>query len=212
MERELIYIKNMILVGATGQNSGKTTFATELIQRWNQEIPILALKITTVNQKHAHCVRGGAGCGACSSPCGEFELTEETDLASGKDTSLLLAAGAHRVYWLKCMKDHLGEAIRQFLSTIPEDALILCESNSLRNVVRPGLFVMLQNSKDSRIKPSAEEVLPKADLMIDNHFEDDIKDYVSQIQIRRGESGLEIHQLAKTFSSMIFATEKASSI
>lgn len=198
MERELIYIKNMILVGATGQNSGKTTFATELIQKWNQEIPIIALKITTVNQKHAHCVRGGTGCGACSSLCGEFELTEETNLASGKDTSLLLAAGANRVYWLKCMKDHLGEAIRQFLSIIQEDALILCESNSLRNVVLPGLFVMLQNSKDSRIKPSAKEVITKADLMIVNHFEDDIKESVSQIQIRRGARGLEIQQRSQT--------------
>ncbi|QOX62119.1 hypothetical protein FRZ06_01515 [Anoxybacterium hadale] len=195
MECEFIHIKNMILIGATGQNSGKTTFANELIQRWHQEIPIIALKITTVNQKHAHCVRGGAGCGACSSLFGEFELTEETNPDSGKDTSLLLAAGANRVYWLKCMKDHLGEAIQQFLTTIPEDALVLCESNSLRNVVRPGLFVMLQNSSDLRIKPSAEEVLSKADLMIINHFEDDIKDHVSQIQIQRGVSGLEIELL-----------------
>jgi hypothetical protein len=193
VENETIRISNMIMIGATGQNSGKTTFAAEIIRRWRKEFPIIALKITSVNQQHAHCVRGGAGCGACSSLCDSFELSEETDPASGKDTSLLLAAGAHRVYWMKCMKEHLGDGIRHFLLQIPEDALILCESNSLRKIALPGLFVMLQNARNAAVKPSAEEVIDKADLVVVNDFGEGIRTYVSQISIACGASGIEIH-------------------
>lgn len=193
MENELIQISNMIMIGAAGQNSGKTTFAAEIIRRWHKEYPIIALKITSVNQQHAHCVRGGAGCGACSSLCGPFELSEETDPASGKDTSLLLAAGAHRVYWMKCMREHLTDGIRHFLLQIPKDTLILCESNSLRKIVLPGLFIMLKNTKNAAIKPSAEEVISKADLVVVNDFGEEIVTYVSRISIEHGASGIKVH-------------------
>ena len=38
MERKLKRIENMILIGATGQNSGKTTMAVEIINKFKRTI------------------------------------------------------------------------------------------------------------------------------------------------------------------------------
>ena len=57
----------------------------------------------------------------------------------------LLVAGCQKVFLLKVFQENLAEAIQQFLKAVPAQALIICESNSLRNVVQPGLFLMMNN-------------------------------------------------------------------
>ena len=66
----------------------------------------------------------------------------------------LLAAGCQKVFLLKVFQENLAEAIQQFLKAVPAQALIICESNSLRNVVQPGLFLMMNNQ--NRQKESAK--------------------------------------------------------
>ncbi len=67
----------------------------------------------------------------------------------------LLAAGCQKVFLLKVFQENLAEAIQQFLKAVPAQALIICESNSLRNVVQPGLFLMMNNQ--NRQKESAKK-------------------------------------------------------
>ncbi len=174
MEKDLLCIPQMILIGSSGRNSGKTTIAVKLIDQLKNKFPIIGLKITTIEQKNGKCPRGGDGCGTCSNLKGSFELLEETNKNSKKDTSILLAAGAEKVYWLKCLKTDIDSAISTFMTLISENALIICESNSLRNVVNPGIFVMLNNTKNNIIKKSASEVVDKADIIIENDFKDNI--------------------------------------
>jgi len=185
---ELLKIEQMILIGSTGRNSGKTTLAVELIKKWKNKFPVIALKVTTIKDKTGKCPRGGQGCGVCTSIKENFELLEEVKNTTNKDTSLLLASGAEKVYWLKCLNTHIYDGIKHFMAQIPGNALIICESNSLRNVVIPGSFIMLKSIENDIIKQSASEVMDKADVIVENDFENSIKNLIEKIEIERTES------------------------
>jgi len=157
----------MLMIGSTGRNSGKTTFAIEGIRRWKAEYPVIALKVTAVDDPSAACPRGGDGCGACSSLRGNYEISEELDPGTAKDTSQLLKSGALRVYWLKSRRTHLSQGIEDFLRLLPPKTLVICESNSLRHAVKPGAFVMLHNTGGGRAKITAQNVLHYADRVIE---------------------------------------------
>ena len=185
MEMELLKINQMILIGSTGRNSGKTTLAVELIEKWKNKFPIIALKITTIQDKNGKCPRGGHGCGVCTNIKEDFELIEEDNKNKNKDTSLLLSAGAKKVYWLKCLNNHLYDGIKHFMGQVPENTLIICESNSLRNVVIPSSFIMLKNVENNVIKKSASEVIDKADVIVENDFQNSIKDIVEKVEVKQ---------------------------
>lgn len=163
--QELLKVPQLIQIGSSGRNSGKTTLAVRLINQWKEVLPIIGIKIVTIQQKNGKCPRGGAGCGTCTNITGDYELTREDGLISQKDTSLMLQAGCKEVYFLRAMKTHLPEAFRLFLRNIPENHLIICESNTLRKHVEPGLFVFLHNTS-GQIKPAAQEVMEMADITL----------------------------------------------
>jgi hypothetical protein len=175
-------ITNMILIGSTARNSGKTALAKVLIDKFRQNHHVFALKVTTIAKKNGKCIRGGDGCGTCSSLKGNFELTEELNTAGHKDTAILLAAGTEKVYWLKVLRSHIQEGFEEFIALMPEDALIICESNSLRKFVKPGVFIMLKPSGDNNIKDSAAEVISQADIIYENNMEDDFGSLVKEIE------------------------------
>lgn len=189
---ENININQMILIGSTGRNSGKTTLAAELIKKWKNKFPVIALKITTIHDRNGKCHRGGEGCGACTNIKENFKLVEETNKNCNKDTSLLLAAGAEKVYWLRCMKDHINKGIESFIEHIPHNALIICESNTLRKVVVPGIFIMLKNTDNGAMKKSAAEVIGKADIIVENNFQNSIKNIAEKIEVTIRESEFKI--------------------
>jgi len=156
----------MLIIGSLGRNSGKTLLASEVIGNVRGILPPVGLKLTTIREKGGSCPRGGDGCGVCGSLDGTFCLTEETNRESAKDTSRLLAAGAARVFWLRAMKDHLGEGLKECLGLISCETPIVCESNSLRTIVDPGVFIMTKKKEKSRAKASAAEVLDLADRIV----------------------------------------------
>ena len=49
----------------------------------------------------------------------------------------------------------------------PDKEIIVCESNSLRTCVEPGLFVVMREIGVNRIKKSCKEVIKYADLILD---------------------------------------------
>jgi hypothetical protein len=161
----MIYVPNMILIGAADRNAGKTTLACELIRRFSN-VPVMGAKVTAVQERDGTCPRGGEGCGVCSSLEGSFCLTEETQRGSAKDTQRLLASGAQRVFWLRVLKDHLELGARTLLDTIGPDTPIICESNSLRTVVTPGVFLMVQHRDSKTPKLSAQAVMEYVDARV----------------------------------------------
>lgn len=148
----------MLMIGSAGRNAGKTEFACVLIRRFVGDLDIAGVKVTAVDRKDGTCPRGKAGCGVCSSLKGEYCITEEKGLPPGKDTSRLLAAGAGKVFWLRVMLAHLKQGANALLDRIGRDAVSICESNSLRQVLEPGLFFMVKDRESNEYKTSAKAV------------------------------------------------------
>jgi molybdopterin-guanine dinucleotide biosynthesis protein A/nucleoside-triphosphatase THEP1 len=159
-------LTNMLLIGSAGRNSGKTQLACDIIERFGKDKDITGIKVTTVGGRKGECPRGGKGCGVCSSFEGNFIITEETDGDSKKDTSRLLAAGAKQVFWIRTEKKQLMQAMGALFETIGRDAVLVCESNSLRTVIEPGLFLMVKDPASTGPKQSAKSVIELADRIV----------------------------------------------
>ena len=160
----MINAPNILMIGAAGRNTGKTTFACRVIENISKDTPLIAAKVTTIAERDGKCPHGGTGCGTCSSLEGNFQITRETDSSTNKDTARLLQAGAKEVYWLRVQKDCLQEAAAALLETIGPDIPCVIESNSLRLIVAPSLFIM---TKDNGVyKPSAKDVADLTDIKV----------------------------------------------
>ena len=162
----MIKLDGMLMIGSAGANVGKTELACALIRKFSRDRNIIGVKVTTIKAKDGQCPRGGDGCGVCSSLEGEFCITEETNTDSDKDTTRLMAAGASQVFWLRIMNTHLEEGLTPLLDTIGHDAVSICESNSLRQVVKPGLFLMVKGRDSKSWKSSAQQVKQYADRIV----------------------------------------------
>jgi molybdopterin-guanine dinucleotide biosynthesis protein A len=162
----MIRVDGMLMIGAAGTNAGKTQLACALLRKFGRSHDIAGIKVTTIKENDGQCPRGGEGCGVCSSLQEDFYITQETDKNSEKDTGRLLSAGASRVFWLRVRTEHLQAASTALLRTIGLDAVSICESNSLRHVIEPGLFLMAGHP-DLRVwKTSARQVKAWADRIV----------------------------------------------
>ena len=158
--------KRMILVGAAGRNLGKTHLIVQLIRKYkDQGRTVAAVKVVTIHESHSKCPRGEDSCGMCEGLQECFEIREEKNPGK-KDTMIFLEAGADRVFLIRCRPKGLEEAMRAFLEMVPNEDVIICESNSVRTVLEPEKFLMLHRP-DGPIKPSAAAVLPLADVLIE---------------------------------------------
>jgi hypothetical protein len=179
--------EHLILIGSTGRNSGKTFLAAELIRRFRRA-PVVALKITGFERGGGPCPRGGEGCGACNI-AGEFCLEEELSGGGDKDTALLLAAGAKRVFWLRCLRSALSKGFAAFIerASVSPGGVVICESNSLRETVTPGFFIMIRDSDGRKPKPSAERVAGKADVTLQSPFS---PENIEELLVAMSEKGM----------------------
>jgi molybdopterin-guanine dinucleotide biosynthesis protein A len=162
----MLSVPGMLMVGAVGRGLGKTKFACSLISRFGSQCSIVGIKVTTVEKADGSCPRGASGCGVCSSLNGHYYITEETNKRANKDTCRMLAAGASRVFWLRVLRNHLEEGIAALLDIIGAGAISVCESNSLRRIVEPGLFIMVKDRGTKNHKDSAKDVIRCADRII----------------------------------------------
>lgn len=160
----MVIVPHMLLIGATERDAGKTTFACEVLRRFNA--PAIAVKITVIQERNGECPRGGQGCGVCTSLEGNYCITEETSKTGGKDTQRLLAAGACRVYWLRTLRSEARKGALALLREIGSDLPVICESNSIRHTLEPGLFILVANRHSNNIKASAASVRAYADLIV----------------------------------------------
>ena len=163
----MLKFDNFIIIGSTGRNTGKTEFACRLIEKHSKTYQICGVKVVAIDKKEGNCPRGGKGCGVCSSLKGDYEIFEETVIDPTKDTSRMLEAGAHKVFFLKVDKNFLEKGIKALLEIIPPEMMVVAESNSIRKVLEPGLFIVIKNLQDKKIKESCAEVVYFADKIIE---------------------------------------------
>ncbi len=151
--------ERLLVVGGAGRNVGKTEFVCRLIAKFATNRDIYGLKVSTIFPDEAlfH------GTHADDEPV--HQLFEETRRELAKDTSRMLRAGAKKVYYLRSDDSGIKESFEYFRNLVPENAIIICESNSLGQVVIPGLKIMVR-STNGQVKPRAIAQLKEADIVV----------------------------------------------
>ncbi len=145
---ENLFLPNLLLIAGTGRNSGKTTLACSIIKKFGDSYPIIAVKIAPhfhENVQEMKTIFTGES----------LFLAEEIDHTKPKDSSRMLAAGARKSFFVMVRDEQLQEAWNQVLSLIDIHDLIVCESGGLRNLITPGLFLMMNSNPSQTLKPGS---------------------------------------------------------
>jgi hypothetical protein len=154
-----IVLPQMLIISGTERKSGKTTLVCNIIRKFSPHKSIIAFKITPHFHKNIKS-------GKVLIDNERLYIAEETDSSTGKDSSLMLKAGAQQSYFVMVTDDHLDEAFREIMAVISSDKLLICESGGLRHHVIPGLFFMMKKAGTVSLKPGAEQLMPFADQVI----------------------------------------------
>lgn len=145
---------NLLIISGTGRNSGKTTLACRVIEKFRKLEPV-AVKISP----HFHEPTDGlVGWHEDSN----FNIYLETSVDSGKDSSRMLASGASQVYFIQAYDKHVGEAFDLVRKAHPSDRPIICESPSLPLYIEPGGLLLCDN-KETLHKKDISRLIDRAD-------------------------------------------------
>lgn len=132
-------------IGGSGSGSGKTTVACRLLARlsgWG------AIKVTPT----------------------ELYSTIIDDPAvlrePGKDTALMLEAGAEEVLWIKAPREGIAEALRTATERLGHLTGVVVEGNSAVEVLRPDVILFIASGSTPGPKRSAQAVLAMADVVL----------------------------------------------
>ncbi len=167
----MIRCPNMLMVGAAGRNLGKTTFICRAIERLSKTQSVVAIKVTAFDDVDGEIDVAAQKCQTYKTLEGRFMITQEAEGSDAKDTHRMFHAGANSVYWLRTLKSALREGMDALLNQMRADGIaletdcIICESNSARKAVEPGLFLIVRQAGDD-FKPSCTEVYDEADRIV----------------------------------------------
>ncbi len=151
--------ENILVIGASSRNLGKTTLICSLLRRF-AEFPLTALKIKTMQEGDE--TFHGKG----STLEGPYLIREETSLNGTEDSVRLLNAGATQVLYLKTRRDSLRESFQTTLEMIPQGNLVIVESNSLVEIIRPAIYILIKGYDPKLYKPSSLRTEKHADIIL----------------------------------------------
>ena len=167
----------LLVVGGHARNLGKTAVVAGLIRkfrgrRWT------AVKITQYG--HGVCAREGSACGCQAGPEHPFALSEEYE-PNRTDSGRYLAAGAERSFWLRTRAGELAGASATLDKILRQNPNVIVESNSVAELMRPDLFLMLLDFACPDFKASSLRLLDRADafLVIDRGINAPLWEHVS---------------------------------
>jgi hypothetical protein len=154
---------NLIIIGGTGRNIGKTTLMEKIIKRFAREVPVTALKIANIKPGeeafHGHDVSGFSE---------KILLQKESNPDGNKDSMRFLKAGASVSWYIQAEDAFLPETFPEVEKILKNARFGICESNSLRLFVRPALFIMVKGKSASpRRKKEASRLLEMADVTVE---------------------------------------------
>lgn len=132
--KKKIAVPNLALISGNGRNSGKTLFATHLIKQISKTHAVTGIKITP----HFHWVKPES----IMLRKENYVICEEREITN-KDSSLMLQAGADKVYFIMVKQEHLHEAFVALQYFLPQTAFI-CESGGLNKEVAPGIHFFIK--------------------------------------------------------------------
>lgn len=149
---------NFLLIAGNGRNVGKTYLACKIIKKLVEKQPVIGVKISA----HFHAAEGNL-----IVRNDNFVILEETQLTQ-KDSSLMLQAGAEKVYFIMAAQKYLLDAFEELNKILPEKGIV-CESGGLNEIINPGLFLFVKNENDEIIKT---HLLRHSPIIIENNGSD----------------------------------------
>ena len=150
---------NLLAVGATNRNLGKTEFICSLLNRF-QKYNIIAIKIKTQ-------YKGDERFHGKGERLTEGYIIREEEYTTGiEDSKRFLEAGAIKVYYIKSTIEGLREAVSELKTRYPSSQLFLCESNSLLEYFNPGGFILIEGPEKDKYKPSSLKFQSRANIRI----------------------------------------------
>lgn len=151
---------HFLIIAGTGRNTGKTSLACALIQHFSKNNDLVGIKISPHFHNHSTGTK----------PIIKHEsytIYQESSPASGKDSSLMLKAGAMRVFYIEVEDNHLAEALKNIRPFILPNTPVIIESPGLRKIISPGLFIIVDHPQQENKKQDIVSQIPNADLFID---------------------------------------------
>ena len=145
------HLPNVLLIAGAGRNTGKTTLACAIIRQISRGNKVAAIKISP----HPHRQNPQQ---KIIEETSRYMIIEETDKHTAKDSSRMLRAGAHRVYYLQSTDRHIRMPFNKIMEMIPSGTAVVCESGALLNEVRPGLFLMLNRKGESTVRKGIDQL------------------------------------------------------
>lgn len=167
--------QNMLMVGSSGRNLGKTEFICQLIKDISQYQPVTAIKITVVEDE------GGVISSPSSQHCESYKLLTddysvfyEVDKSGTKDTQRMLRAGASNAFWILILRSKMGQ-IGDILDatldkfSIDHNAPIIVEGISSLKFIEPGMLILIKEYGVDIDKKSCLNAVPFADSVIESY-------------------------------------------
>ena len=155
-----VHLPNWLIVYGTNRNSGKTTLITKIIRHFHDKVPVAGLKISP----HFHPLEDDE---IIVEKCEEYVITRESRTGTGKDSSRMLAAGAREVYYVQVWDNNLAGVLPRIIELTGPASAVICESGWARNLVVPGVFLILHRKGGTDIKESTKVFKPLADRWIE---------------------------------------------
>lgn len=152
----------IVVVGGHTRNIGKTSVAAGLIRRL-PEYAWTALKITQYG--HSVCTHGGHGCHCGPDPAHPYALSEEYEPGT-RDSARFLEAGARRAFWLRTAVGELHRASPAIQKILSAGGNTIIESNSILELLRPDIYLMVLDFARNDFKQSASRFLERADAFV----------------------------------------------
>ncbi len=177
----MVFFSNWIIVGGTGRNIGKTTLVGKLVGKFGSLVPLTAVKISNIKPEnrsfHGHDVERFSE---------KILLQKELRTDGNKDSMRFLKAGAQTSWFIQTEDAFLPETFPEIQAVLKEAQWVICESNSLRSVVRPGLFIMVKGENDTSGKKDVPKLLQLADVVVEALQWGQFDALVEQIEIKDG--------------------------
>ena len=150
---------NFLILSGNGRNTGKTSFVCRVIASVSKEIPLTAIKVSP----HFH---PDSKLSDAIYTDEHFIISLETDPWRHKDTSRMLSAGAKKVFYIEVKDDHLEDALKAIMPSIPSDTPVICESGGMRQLIEPSIFIMLNRTGREELKAGFKKLSPLANKII----------------------------------------------
>lgn len=150
-----LHLPHFLLIAGNGRNVGKTYFACSIIRKLTSTENVAGLKISAHFHPYdkEHVIAEDKN----------FIIIEEKQYKT-KDSSLMLQAGAQKVYFIMVAPNHLREAFQTLLPYLSQRAVV-CESGGLHEQIQPGLFFFV---KQTNTEISKEQHLKYNPIIVNN--------------------------------------------